>query len=468
MLRASAAAEEAGVPSSSLVCEGFVGQAGTTSAGLGMPNLPLAKVPGHVDVQTNDELRFNVMDVTVDDVIRNLTEQPPQAQALQEPDPRGILFEGTFEEVNRFFLENGWSDGLPIVPPTMEKVHEFLAVTDRDPRVSLGRLLPDNREATIWNVAVNGVMAGCRPEYMPILVALAEAMSDPRYGVEHSGNTPGAETLIVLNGPLIKELNFNYEQGALRDGFQPNTSIGRFWRLYLRNVAGFLLHQNDKGTFGNTWRVVLAENEDAIRDIGWTTLGEDVGAPKDANAITISRYTGGNVIVSVFGSSAAQVLPYLADGLVKHTGWELCFTVGLATGTYQPLLVLSPVIAQVLAKTGLSKRDVQQWLYDNARMTAEKFEQYIGEYTNLVPGGRTLFEMSKLGQAPKVFGTSDDPKRLVPIVCEPKDILIAVSGDPLRTNCYLFIHNGMLGFTTPRGISLPEGWNAKLRASRNR
>ena len=82
MLRASAAAEEAGVPSSSLVCEGFVGQAGTTSAGLGMPNLPLAKVPGHVDVQTDDELRTNVLDVTVDDVIGNLTEQPPQAQAL--------------------------------------------------------------------------------------------------------------------------------------------------------------------------------------------------------------------------------------------------------------------------------------------------------------------------------------------------------------------------------------------------
>ena len=76
-----------------------------------MPNLPLAKVPGHVDVQTDDELRANVMDVTVDDVVRNLTEQPPQAQALQEPDPREILFEGTFEEVNRLFLENGGRTG---------------------------------------------------------------------------------------------------------------------------------------------------------------------------------------------------------------------------------------------------------------------------------------------------------------------------------------------------------------------
>ena len=212
-----------------------------------MPNLPLAMVPGHVDVQTNDELRANVLDVTVDDVIRNLTEQPLQAQVIQEPDPREILFEGTFEEVNRLFLENGWTDGLPIVPPTMDKIEEFLAFTDRLADEVIGRLLPDNREATIWNVAVNGVMAGCRPEYMPILVALAEAMTDPRYGVEHSGNTPGAETLIVLNGSLIKELNFNYEQGALRDGFQPNTAVGRFWRLYLRNVAGFLLHQNDKG-----------------------------------------------------------------------------------------------------------------------------------------------------------------------------------------------------------------------------
>ena len=433
-----------------------------------MPNLPLAKVPGHVDVQTDDELRENVLDVTVDEVIRNLTEQPPAAQVLQEPAPGDVLFEGTFEEVNRLFLENGWTDGLPVVPPTMDKIEEFLAFTDRQPHEVLGKMLPDNREATIWNVAVNGVMAGCRPEYMPILVALAEAMADPRYGVEHSGNTPGAETLIVLNGSLIKELNFNYEQGALRDGFQPNTSIGRFWRLYLRNVAGFLLHGNDKGTFGNTWRVVMAENEDAIRDMGWTTLGEDAGAAKGGNAITISRYTGGNVIVSVFGNSADRVLPYLADSLIKHTGWELCFTVGIATGTYQPLLVLSPIIAQVLAKSGLSKQDVQQWLFENARITAEKFEKYIGEYTNFVPGQRKLSDMVRLGQAPKVFGESDDPNRLVPLVCVPEDILIAVSGDPLRTNCYLFIHNGMLGYTTPKGIELPTDWSTKLRAARNR
>src|ERR1700740_1878086 len=110
---------------------------------------------------------------------------------------------------------------------------------------------------------------------MPILVALIEAMADPHYGVEHSGNTPGAETLIILNGPIIKDLKFNCEQGVLGHGFMPNTSVGRFWRLALRNIAGFLPHRTDKGCFGNTFRVVLAENEDALAKIGWQSNAAD-------------------------------------------------------------------------------------------------------------------------------------------------------------------------------------------------
>src|SRR5262249_41375538 len=176
-----------------------------------------------------------------------------------------------------FFYEQEWSDGLPIVPPTREKVNEFLRFTDRNPEDVLGILLPDNRAATVWSIAVNGVMAGCRPEYMPILVALVETMADPQYGVEHSGNTPGSETLIILNGPIASQLGFNNKQGVLRDGILPNTTIGRFWRLYLRNIAGFLHHRTDKATFGNTWRVVAAENEDVLRRIGWSTVAEGQG-----------------------------------------------------------------------------------------------------------------------------------------------------------------------------------------------
>jgi hypothetical protein len=468
VLRASAVAERAGVPTASLVCEGFRGQAATTAAGLGLPGLPTALVPGHVDVQSAEELRRNVAAVTVEAVIRNLTEAPPPAGgAVVEPAPGDIVFEGDLDEVNRFFYENDWSDGLPIVPPTPDRVREFLRFADRPGETALGVLLPDRRRATVWNVAVNGVMAGCRPEYMPILVALVEAMADPRYGVEHSGNTPGAETLIILNGPLIKELGFNYEQGALRDGIQANTTIGRFWRLYLRNVAGFLHHRTDKGTFGNTWRVVLAENEDALRRIGWTTIAEDEGVTA-ANAVTISRYTGGGVIASVFGNTPEQMLPYLADSIVRKVGWELMFTVGMGVGSQRPLLLLSPILAETLAKGGLDKAALRQRLFELARIPASQFERYVGGWTNLLPGRPSLAALVKAGQIPAVFARSEDPERLVPIVCRAEDLMIAVSGDPLRTNAYAFAHNGILGFPTTKAIRLPADWARRLREARAR
>jgi len=463
VLRVSAIAESVGVPTSSLCCEGFLGQAKTTSVGLGFPNLPVACVPGHVDVQSEQHLFDNVCNVTVDQVIQNLTGDIPVAVQAKDPAPDDIVFSGSFEAVNRLFIENGWSDGLPIVPPTKAKISEFLGFTDYDGDHVIGRLLPDNRLATVWNVAVNGVMAGCRPEYMPILVALAEAMADPQYGVEHSGNTPGAETLIVLDGPLIRELDFNYEQGALRDGFQANTSIGRFWRLYLRNVAGFLLHENDKGSFGNTWRVVLAENEASLKRMKWPSIAQDAGIRESDSAVTISRFTGGNVIVSVFGDSAEKCLPYLADALTTHTTWELIFTIGFAQGTYRPLLILSPLIAETIAASGLSKKDVQQWLFENARIPAWRFEQYMTGWTNLVPGKRSLNDFVRLGKAPKLYAGTDKD-RLVPIVYEPEHIMIGVSGDPMRSNCYLFVHNGMLGFPTTKPVVLPRDWHARRRA----
>ena len=456
------------MPTASLVCEGFRGQAATTATGLGLPGLPTALVPGHVDVQSVEELRQNVATVTVDAVIRNLTEAPARVGAAAvEPAPGDVVFEGTLDEVNRFFYENDWSDGLPIVPPTPDRVAEFLRFCDRPGETSLGVLLPDRRRATIWNVAVNGVMAGCRPEYMPILVALVEAMADPRYGVEHSGNTPGAETLIILNGPLIKELGFNYEQGALRDGIQANTTIGRFWRLYLRNIAGFLHHRTDKGTFGNTWRVVLAENEDALRRIGWSTIAEDEGVLA-GNAVTISRYTGGGVIASVFGNTPQRMLPYLADAIVTKVGWELLFTVGMGVGSQRPLLILSPILAETLAKGGLDKAALKERLFELVRIPAAKLERYVGEWTNLVPGRPTLTGLVKAGLIPAVFAESDDPERLVPIVCRAEDLMIAVSGDPLRTNAYAFAHNGILGYPTTKPIRLPAEWPRLLREARAR
>ena len=160
MLRASAVCEKAGVPTASLVCEGFIGQAAATSIGLGMPTLPVAFVPGHTGAQSSDELRRNILGVTVGRVIENLTSAPATATETSEPGARDIVCTGGFDEVNRYFYAHEFSDGLPIVPPTQEKVAAFLRFTDRDPDEVLGVILPDSRAATIWSIAVNGVMAG--------------------------------------------------------------------------------------------------------------------------------------------------------------------------------------------------------------------------------------------------------------------------------------------------------------------
>jgi hypothetical protein len=466
VLRASAACEELGYPSSSLTCEGFLRQAAATSIGLGMPNIPLALVPGHIGTKSDEQLRRDVIEVTAQQVIDNLTVQPAVKGKGGEPGARDIVFKGGFNAVNKYFYDNELSDGLPIVPPTLEAIEAFLQFTDRDPNEVLGVILPDSRAATIWSIAVNGVMAGCRPEYMPVLIAAIEGMCDPQYGVEHSGNTPGGDTLIILNGPIIKQLGFNYTQGALRDGFMANTSIGRFWRLYLRNVAGFLPHKTDKATFGNTWRVVLAENDDVLKSIGWANTAEEMGLSANDNAVTVARYTGGGSFSSVSGSTPEELLPYVADSVLKYHMWQLTFTTSHGNGMLRPLVVLSPILVETLAKAGWTKADVKQYHYDHARLPAWEFERQLRVWN--IRGVWDLKDDVRNGRIPKVFYESDDENRLVPIVWKPEDFMIAVSGDPLRNNMYVFAHNGFLGYPTGKKIQLPKDWDNKLATANSR
>ena len=416
-------------------------------------------VPGHVGTKSKEELRRSILDVTLDCVIDNLTSPPAAGTDRGEPGPHDIIFKGDFKAVNEFFYDNELSDGLPIVPPTRKDIEAFLRFTDRAPDEMLGVLPCDNRAATVWNVAVNGVMAGCRPEYMPILIALVKGMADPEYGVEHSGNTPGGETLIIVNGPITKQLKFNYTQGALRDGFVANTSIGRFWRLCLRNVAGFLPHKTDKATYGNTWRVVLAENEDVLEKIGWEPNNVEMGFATADNTVTIARYTGSGTIAAVSGDTPELIMPYLTESLLKHHSWHYTFAVSFS-GTLRPLLVISPLIAETIAAGGWSKGDVKRYLFNHARLPAWEFERQLRDWN--LRGLWNLEEEARLGHIPKVFHKSDDPQRLVPIVWKPEDFMIAVTGDPLRNNAIVFAHAGYCGYPVGKEIELPGQWNALL------
>jgi hypothetical protein len=212
----------------------------------------------------------------------------------------------------------------------------------------------------------------------------------------------------------------------------------------------------------------MAENEAVLERIGWEPSCADFGFAAGDNVVTISRYTGGEVITSVFGQTPEAMVPYLADGLVRITGWELVFTIGVAGGTYRPLLLLPPVLAETIAKAGWSRRDLKVALWEQARLPAWRFEHYLGEWTNLVPGRRALVDFVNMGRAPKVFAESADPERLVPIVGRPDDLLVAITGDPLRTNAYVFAHNGMLGYPTAKAVRLPPEWASRLLVARER
>lgn len=435
------------------------------SQGLGYPNIAVAPVRGHPGLQSKEELQRNVRELTLDGVLDALFKMPAAKTLGGEPGPREVICSGSFEDVNEYFIEHELSDGLPIVPPTVEKVEAFLKYTDRKADEVLGVLLPDNRAATVWSVAVNGVMAGCRPEYMPVLVALTEAMADPRYGVEHSGNTPGGETQIVLNGPIIKELGFNYTQGVMRDGFRANTTVGRFWRLMLRNVAGFLPHKNDKATFGNTWRVVVAENEEVATKIGWPLHSAEFGFESGENVVAIARYTGGNHISSVSGATPEELLPYIADAVARQYSWQIMFSVGQGYDTVRPLLLLSPIIAETIAAGGWSKQRFKEELFKHARMTAADFERMLRDWTQ--KPNWNLAEEHAAGRIPKVFHESDDPQRLVPLVWRPEDFQVVVTGDLGRNSIYVLAHNGVLGFPVGKKIGLPKGWDALLKGTKS-
>ena len=452
-MRASIAAEAAGIPTVSIVCEGFERQARATARGHGFDDLPLAATVGHVDAQSADEMTRNFVDVTFGQVVSGLTAvEPHTVESNDEPSALDIVASGSIDEINRVFVANGWSEGLPIIPPTRDRVEAFITGSGHDPFRSLGLAKSSGRDITIWSIAVNAVMAGCQPAHLPVLIAAAEILADPGYGAEHSGNTTGADALMILDGPSGADLGFNCHQGALRDGSHANTSVGRWLRLYLRNVFGFTAEEHDKASFGNSFRVVLAEDVDTLAEIGWDPVSADFGYGPDDDVLTMARFNSGAIIGSVFGATPEEIVPYLADGLSRISGWDLTHIHGLGHDQYRPMLVITPLLARTLARAGWSKAQLRDALFGHARITARRFEQLIGEWSNLTAGRPTLTELVEQGHVPVVFADSDDPDRLVPIVTHPSRFVIAVAGDPNRANAYVLSNDGPHGYYTAKSI----------------
>jgi len=448
-------AEKAGIPSVTIALTGFVEQGRLVGRGEGINNLRIAEYPGRIQMHSSDELRRSV-EVLVPQILTALTD-PTEAEvaSVSEPGPGEIVFTGTFEEVNDFFYEKQWSDGLPIVPPTRAKVEAFLKFTDRSPNEIISVLRPEKREATVLSIAVNGVMAGCRPEYMPILIAIVEAMADPRFGLEHAGSTPGWEALIILNGPIIRQLGFNCEGGVFRPGNQANISIGRFFRLYMRNVPRYLPGRTDKATYGQNFIPVLPENEEAIFQIGWQPLSVDRGFEAGDNVITISSCRHMSNPFKTIGGAAKTHLDRIADFMLRTQEYYW-----VAYGPVAPTVIMSPVVAIKLSSEGYTKNEIRKYIYDNAKIPAHIYDKELKVNWHK----ETACSFVEQGILPAHFCESGDPDRLLPILQghEPEDLLIVVSGDPNRNRSRICHQNSTQGFPTSKKIELPANWEALI------
>jgi hypothetical protein len=458
VLRAAAIVERMGVPTASIIGSGFLKQAEVIVKGLGVP-LGIGIYPGAPMVDSEAELKRKVEDVLAPGLLQALIgDAPAEADSSAEPEPGSVVFSGDYDEVQEHFYQNLWTDGLPVTPPTQERVDAFLKFTDRKADDVLRVIPQEGREASILSIAITGVMSGCRPEYMPLLIAIIDAMCDPLYRVEDSGSTPGWEPVVIVNGPIVKELDFNYGQGVMRVGRQANTSVGRFVRMYLRNICGFRIPPGagDKGSIGQTFLVAMAEDEDSATAIGWPTYGEDRGFKKGENIVTVHSVVAITSPMYSGGDDAKTHVQQWTDIIGgSFTYWA---HTGFKTGLWSPLIIAGPSIAGVIAKEW-TKDQVRQYLYDNMKVSAAK----ATHYAQMTSTPTFNFEsLVKDGILPPSYTESSDPHRLVRTLIKPEMVEILVAGDPGRNQSRAYMSNHVQGPPTSRKVVLPKNWSDLL------
>jgi len=403
----------------------------------------------NIGAQTRDELYVSSVPL-IDELVSLLTHaassEATTGRKTTNSSPRDIVFKGTLQEVNDHFQERIWSDGLPIIPPTLETVEAFLSFTDRSPDEVIGLLPPTRLPATVWKVAVNGAMAGCHPEYMPVLLALAEAIADPAFGLEHVGTTAGMTPLIIVNGPITKQLGFNSGQGVMRPQAPANITVSRFLRLLMVNIAGYRLGEADMATFGRNYYPAIAEAED---ESPWPPMSVDRGFAPGTNLVTVS---GADSIAHSFLSDgpAENHLRIIAREVARELGGNLLVAMERFGGRIAPVLGLTPLVSGILADGGYSKDKVKQWIYERALIPARLFDEQLAR----IEAGYNLQESVKRGKLSERFALSDDPERLVPVLHEPDELQIVVCGAPNRNRSFVSGQFGKYGGDVSKEIKL--------------
>ncbi len=313
------------------------------------------------------------------------------------------------EKINDFFYRNGWTDGLPIIPPTEERVERMLSGTRRDHKDSLGSVPPGGGEATIEKVAINAVMAGCLPEYMPLILTALEAMLDERFNLHWiQATTHPVSPLIIVNGPIRDELKINSGHNVFGQGSRANATIGRAIRLVLLNIGGGVPGKIDMATHGQPgkYSFCIAENEEASP---WEPLHVERGFLRGMSTVTVCGVEGPHNMNDHCSDDGEGILTTFAGTMATQGNNNILYQRG------EPLLIIGPEHAGIIARSGFSKSDVKNFLHKKAR----------------IPKG----EFSKKHQEKQFSQFPDDD--LIPLTPREEDIMVIVSGGAGKHSLFL-------------------------------
>ena len=322
-----------------------------------------------------------------------------------------------------FFFEKPWSDGLPVIPPTEERIARILTGTKRDPEEVLGTVPPQDVAATVRQVALHAIMAGCKPEYLPVVIAGVEALLVGRFNVMGlQGTMHGSAPLLIVNGPYGRHIGLHGGSGCFGPGFRANATIGRAIRLILLNLGGGIPCLSSMSTFGQPSRYTfcIRENEE---ESPWEPLSVTLGYGPEENVVSVVACENPKLIVDDVSTEPERLFVAIADQMTCLSGWNIYTRSDL-------VVALAPDQANLCAQAGLSKADVHRCLR----------EQAVRRLGEIKRGG--VWMKDHLHRRP-FPDEPDDDDYLAPAVFVPEDLkLIVAGGSPGPMSAVLHGWNG--------------------------
>ena len=461
------AAEYLGIPSVLIAAPGFMDQARYTALNNGVPVMRVALYPGAFATQTAEELVRNTREILWPQIVDALTEpisdkERSDGASGSKGDIRDDAFYGTIDEINEYFTDMELSDGLPIVPPTYEKVESFLKYTDMSWDETVAVLPVAHRNTTVWHVAVNAVMAGCRPEYMPILIALTKGLGDPEFR-RTLASTHAWIPYCWLNGPVARQLGIDSGQGQINEA--ANVSIGRFMNLALMNLCGYYVKQDRMGSFGYPMSWCMAEDEEACLRVGWKPYHVREGFGLNESTITLSS-------TLLWGNNMA---PSTTDPqkIMELMAWDISERSQFALGsgrqfTFRTVLMTEPVAA-ILSEKYRSPEALEKDLVDASRRPVKEraFANYYANPGGAKDGGAHSLkqyqghirkdEGGKMTATPEWYDSPDAEQMTIPTMKQGMTAFL-VTGDAARNKVQTMPGGG---YATIK-IELPANWDSLM------